>query len=147
MRDKILEAAETRDLNALRAAIERNETLPLFGASGDRPKSFATVIDFLKALSFDGEGVEILTLLESVLSAPFVKATQGVHVSWVWPADGLAPLPPESAGSQDTALMRWRYIAFADATAGKSEANAMIQRLAIGDDGTWHAFGVQSASG
>lgn len=153
MREKILEACESATLEALRPAIERNETLPLFGERGTRPASFATALEFLAARSYDGKGVETLRLLQAILEAPFVKAMHGVHVSWVWPSYGLAK--GKEADAADEKLSRWRCVSFADALAARAQQNSVsaedgsqsadpvsprLHRVTIGDDGTWHAF-------
>lgn len=158
MREKILEACETGTLDALRPAIERNETLPLFGERGARAASFATALEFLAARSYDGKGVEMLRLLQAVLEAPFVKAVYGVHVSWVWPSHGL--VNGKDGNEAETLMARWRFVSFADALAARVQQNATDQkpaddrvdrraqaptiprlhRVTIGDDGTWHAF-------
>ena len=138
MRSKILEACESGDIVQLRPAIERNETLPLFGTAGNRPKSFSTAIEFLKAKSFDGEGRETLLLLENILNAPFVRETAGVHVSWIWPAWGLV----ETRNSAETlAELKARCVSFGDFLASKNGAFPSLQRVSIGSDGTWHLFG------
>jgi len=138
MREKILEACESGEIEALRPAIERNETLPLLGESGDRPKTFASAIEFLRKRSFDGGGREILLLLENALNAPFVHARAGMHESWVWPAHGLVPVDR----AQEPLPAEWLgCISFADFLAAKNAAMTRIQRVTIGQGGTWHAFG------
>lgn len=138
MRDKILEACESGDIDQLRPAIERNETMPLLGVSGDRPRSFATAIEFLKSRSFDGQGRETLLLLENILSAPCVRETAGVHVSWIWPAWGLVET---NLQAEELAEQKARCISFGDFLASKNGAFPALQRVSIGADGTWHLFG------
>ena len=56
MRELILNAVKAEDIEELRPAIERNETLPIFATGPDRPRTFADVVEFLKKRSFDGQG-------------------------------------------------------------------------------------------
>lgn len=137
MREMILRACASGDIEQLRPAIERNEVLPLFGRMGDRPRNFATAIEFLRRASFDGRGRETLSLLVGVLGAPFAKISRGPDALYVWPA--LAVI--DTAAPDETArLERWRYVSFADFIA--AAANAPAHRVEIGEDGVWHAFGV-----
>lgn len=138
MRERILEACATGDIDNLRPAIERNETLPLFGRAGARAKNFATAVEFLRDASFDRKGRETLALLEAVLTAPFLRILRGPHVSYTWPSFALAP-PPEP--DEATRLHMARCIAFSDFAASQDRM-APLHRLDIGEDGTWHAFGV-----
>lgn len=138
MRERILEACATGDLDNLRPAIERNETLPLFGRAGARAKTFATAVEFLRGASFDGKGRETLALLEAVLTAPFMRITRGKHTGYHWPA--FAFVPPKDP-DEGTRLHMARCIAFAD-LAQSGDGAPPLHRLEIGEDGTWHAFGV-----
>ncbi|MDP4595008.1 MAG: hypothetical protein NWT00_10705, partial [Beijerinckiaceae bacterium] len=70
MREKLLEAAEEQDLNKLRACIERNEVMPLFGAPGKRPKRFSEAIDFRPSWAGDGQGRGRVSLRNAILPAP-----------------------------------------------------------------------------
>jgi hypothetical protein len=137
MRDLILKACESGEIEMLRPAIERNETLPLFGKAGDRPKSFAVTIEFLRNRSFDGKGRETLLLLEAILNAPFAKVTRGQHIQYVWPAFAVIETPSDD----ETRLLRLRSTAFADLSAAGPFNTGLIHRVEIGEDGTWHAFG------
>ena len=139
MREKILEACASGDIDKLRPAIERNEVMPLFGRAGDRPKNFATALDFLRARSFDGKGRETLLLLEAVFSAPFAKVTRGPHVGYQGPAFAL--LPPETIDVEQRAAML-RCVSFADLARSSAGGAPVYHRGEIGEDGTWHAFGV-----
>ncbi len=137
MRALILKACESGEIEMLRPAIERNETLPLFGKAGDRPKSFAVAVEFLRGRSFDGKGRESLLLLEAILNAPFAKVTRGQHIQYVWPALAVVEAPP----ADETRLLRLRSTAYADLLAAGFSNTASVHRVEIGEDGTWHAFG------
>lgn len=82
MHDLIVEAAKTGEIERLR---------PLLGLGDDQTQlSFGDVegdpIDFLKGLSGDPDGQEILAILEEVLSAGFVHLEAGTpNEIYVWP--------------------------------------------------------------
>ena len=59
IRQKILQACATRDIEALRIPIDWNEVRPLFERGSKRPPG-EDPVERLKALSFDGKGEEIL---------------------------------------------------------------------------------------
>ncbi len=139
MREKILEASATFNIEQLRPAIERNEVMPLFGRAGERPRSFAKAIEFLRNHSYDGNGREILLVLEAVFTAPFARVKRGPHVIFIWPAFALIP-PAEIDADQGEAMLR--CIAFADLVRDGFARRPPYHRGEIGEDGTWHAFGV-----
>ena len=73
MRDLILEACKSGDLEKLRPLLglgDEMTQLSLGDIDGDP-------IDFLKSLSGDPEGLEILAIMEEVLNAGFVQLDAG----------------------------------------------------------------------
>ncbi len=138
MRELILQACESGEIERLRPAIERNETLPLFGKSGDRPRSFAVAIEFLRNKSFDGKGRETLALLDAAANAPFATLTRGRSILYVWPALAVIDNP---SPDEEARLLRLRCTAFADLVTASAANAPPVHRLEIGEDGTWHAFG------
>jgi hypothetical protein len=136
MRESILEAAASGDVEALRPVIERNETMPIFGRGAERPRTFADAVEFLRRASFDGAGRETLRVLEAVLAQPYVKQTRGPATTYVWPAFALAPSEP---ADEDERLARYRCLRFAALSASGEDAPA-VERVGIGADGTWHFF-------
>ncbi|MGZ9116042.1 MAG: hypothetical protein ACXW3V_03745, partial [Methylocystis sp.] len=62
IRDKILAACETGEVEALRIPIDWNETRPLFAKSGAF-KAGTDPIEILKTLSFDRKGQETISLI------------------------------------------------------------------------------------
>ncbi len=133
MREAMLEAVGAKDIEALRPAIERNETMPLFARGPDRPRTFADAVDFLKRRAFDGQGRETLALIEAILMQPYVKTMRGPVVTYVWPAFALAPL--KEPGEDD---LRALYACIRFANIGAD--TPLIERIGIGADGTWHYF-------
>lgn len=132
MRELILEAVESGDIEDLRRAIERNETLPIFATGAQRPRTFADVVEFLKAQSFDGQGRETLAIIAAVFDQPYVKITRGPVVTYEWPAFAKAP-------NDDERREMWRCIRFAS-LASSPDKTPPIERIGIGADGTWHYF-------
>ncbi|MFN3889076.1 MAG: hypothetical protein ACK4MV_01675 [Beijerinckiaceae bacterium] len=132
MRDLILEAAQSGDIEELRPAIERNETLPIFSTGAERPRTFADAIDFLKKRSFDGQGRETLAIVAAIFEQSYVKITRGPAVTYEWPAFG-------KEHSDDERREIWRCMRFAD-LASSTDAPPKIERIGVGADGTWHYF-------
>lgn len=136
MREKILEAVLTRDIEALRPAIEWNETPPIF-ARGEKPRGFSQTITFLKARSFDGRGEEVLALLKAIFEQPYVKVARGPATTYVWPAFAMRQ-SPDPGPEQRLAMLR--CVRFSNLGLTNDIRLPLIERLGIGADGTWHYF-------
>ena len=136
IRQKILQACATRDIEALRIPIDWNEVRPLFErgvkrAPGEDP------IERLKALSFDGKGEEILTLLRNVLRQAYVIETRGNTKMFVWPAFALKP--PVDPTPDERQLML-ACVRFADLGRADKAGRPPPMRIGIAADGVWHYF-------
>jgi hypothetical protein len=138
MRELILEAVETGDVEDLRRAVERNETLPIFATGAQRPRTFADVVEFLKARSFDGRGRETLAIIAAIFEQPYARITRGPAVTYEWPAFAARSV---SDASEEERREMWRCIRFAGLFA-PDEKTPQIKRIGIGADGTWHYFSV-----
>ena len=136
MRDMILVAVRSGNIEDLAPAIEQNELPPEFGS--DAPGG---AIAQLKALSVDGSGRDLLAILADVLETEPAKLPIGRdhenNIVYVWPGLSEKPLDQLSA-AEHVALLRLM---------SPTEAKAMIDlknwtwwRLAIGADGTWLTF-------
>ena len=136
MRERMLAAVATGDIDALRPVIEFNETPPLF-ARGAKPVGFAAAVDFLKARSFDGKGHEILALLGAILEQPYVRVTRGPVEMFVWPAFAARQKPDPTAEER---LAMYRCARFANLLLTNDIGLPLIERVGIGADGTWHYF-------
>lgn len=132
MRELILEAVESGDIEDLRRVIERNETLPIFATGATRPRTFADVVEFLKAQSFDGQGRETLAIIAAIFDQAYEKITRGPVVTYEWPAFAKEP-------SEDERREVWRCMRFAS-LASSTDKTPAIERIGIGADGTWHYF-------
>jgi hypothetical protein len=133
MRDKILAACATGDIEALRIPIDWNELRPMFQKGG----APADPIETLKALSFDRKGRESLAIARAVLAQPFVKITRGPVTLYEWPAYARHPAPP---ADEDAARALWRCVRFADLARSNEQGRPHVTRLAIAADGVWHYF-------
>ncbi len=134
MRELILEACASGDIEALRPLIGSGANitqLSLGGLEGDP-------VNFLREISGDGEGHEILAILEEVLEAGFVHMDEGTpHELYVWPyffAYSLDKLDP-----------RQRVELFRIVTAGDYEDMKLFggynfYRAGITPEGQWAFF-------
>ena len=88
MRERILQAARSGDLEKLLLVMQSNETLPVF-SFGDEKDPIA----FWKANFPDSDGVEILATLIQILEAGFVHVAAGTPQDmYVWPYFAQTPL-------------------------------------------------------
>ncbi len=136
MRELILEAVDSGDIEDLRRAIERNETLPIFATGAARPRTFADVVEFLKTQSFDGQGRETLAIIAAIFDQAYTKITRGSVVTYEWPAFAARSM---SEASEEDQLEMWRCVRFANFASSRNTSLA-IERIGIGADGTWHYF-------
>ena len=136
MRDAILVAVRTGNIEDLRSALQWNEMPPVI-ASGkvDDP------IAYWKAVSGDGQGREILAILENTLAAGHTVLPLGRDVEnsklFVWPRFAemdLSKLKPEDE------VQLYRLATPADVKAMIATKRWTGYRIAIGAEGTWHSF-------
>lgn len=134
MRELIIEAARNADFEALR---------PLIGSGADRTQlSFGVVdgdpIDYLRSLSGDPEGYEILAILEEVMEAGYAIYDPGTaNEIYVWPYF--------AATSLDTLTPMQRVELFKLITSGdyedmRSFGAYIFYRAGITPDGRWRFF-------
>ena len=133
MRDAILSAARSGDIEALRPVVEWNELPPEVGA-GKEPDPIA----YWKRISADGDGRDILAILVSILEMPPAVVGGGsTPERFVWP--GIAEVPPGTlTPAQQVQLLRLMPVA--EAKTVRAAKTWKWYRLSIGVDGTWHAF-------
>lgn len=136
MREQILAAVHSGDVDDLKDAIEWNEIPPDFGAGAkDDP------IKHWKSFSTDGEGREVLAVIANLLALPPARLAIGKDPEnttvYVWPY--LAELPAGTLKPEEEVDL-YRIMPPAAAKAAKSAKDWKWWRLAIGADGTWHTF-------
>lgn len=136
MRDAILIAVASGDIEELRTAIEWNELPPEFGAPGNTDP-----IEYFRKVSKDGAGREILAILGDILSQPPAQLPIGPdhenNSVFVWPY--LSELPPGSLTPPQQVDL-YRLMPFAEAAELIKRGKWTWYRLAIAADGTWHIF-------
>ena len=135
MRELIMSAVRSGRIEDLRAAIELNASRPDFGIGDGDP------IQALSALSGDGQGREILAALGEILDMPPAALPLGRDLEnnliYIWPYLAARPLD-QLAGPEEVDL--FRLITPANAKEMREKKRWTWWRLAIGADGTWHAF-------
>ncbi len=133
MRERILAAARTGQLEAVLAVMQSSETMPIFSLDGDR-----VPIAYWRRNYPDSGGVEILAILTEILETGFVHVDQGTpEEMYVWPYFARAPLK--------TLTPEQKVDLFKIVTGGdyKDMLNAGTYnffRLGIGQDGAWRFF-------
>lgn len=136
MREAILTAVRAGRIEELRHAYELNELKPDLGV-----QPTADPIAHWKQISGDGGGLEILAVLAEILEAGYVALPLGRDLEnnriYIWPF--FAEVPPAALTPvQEVELLR--LVPPATVKDMKSTGKYTYWRLAIGADGTWHAF-------
>jgi hypothetical protein len=134
MRELLLEAVKSGDIEKLRPFIGSGDdkTLLSFGGLDGDP------IEFLKSMSGDGEGYEILAILQDVLEAGFVHLEKGTENEiFVWPyfyAVPLAKLTPQQR------VELYRLVTHGDFEDMLSFGSYNFYRVGITPQGRWQFF-------
>lgn len=134
MRELIIEAAATGDPEKLRALLGRgpSATRLAFGEIENDP------IDYIRSISGDGEGLEILAILIDLLNAGFVRIDAGgPEESYIWPYFAAVPLD-DLTPPQRVELLR--LVTAGDVEDMKTYGAYNFFRIGIAADGTWRFF-------
>lgn len=133
-RNLILEAARTGDVEKLRPLIglgDEQTQLSLGGIDGDP-------IKYLKELSGDDEGQEVLAIMEEVLSSGYVHLEPGTASDlYVWPYFFAIPLDRLTAAQR---VELFKIITAGDYEEMKTYGAYIFYRLGIAPDGKWSFF-------
>ncbi len=134
MRELIVEAAASGDIERLRPLLGKGPTQTQVTGSGGDEDPIAT----LKGLSGDQDGVEILAILLDVLSTGFVLADKGTpEEAYVWPYFAEKPLssltPPEKVDL-------FRLVTAGDFAGMEEFGSYNFYRVGITPDGQWKFF-------
>jgi len=133
MRERILAAARSGELQKLVTVIQSNETMPIFSPSEEK-----NPIAYWKANYPDSDGVEALSILISILEAPFVHVERGTpQEMYLWPYFARMPLKSLTPGQK---VELFRIVTGADYKDMLEFGAYSFYRLGIGPDGTWHFF-------
>ena len=133
LREQLLEAAVTGNLERLRPIFEANQEIPVLGTDdNDDP------IAQLKALSGDPDGREILAILIEVLDAGYVHVDVGTpEEMYVWPYFARYPLDNLS-GPQMVEL--FKLLTAGDYEDMKIYGTYLFYRVGIAPNGVWKYF-------
>jgi hypothetical protein len=133
MRDAILEAARSGDIEKMRAPIERNEMPPVFarGQKGD-------LVALLKNRAGDPQGRETLAILIDLLEAGWVRTNVGTpQEMYVWP--WFAEVPPDQL-TPPQVVEALRVMSPRDWAISLARGRYGFWKIGIAPDGTWHYF-------
>ena len=134
MRDLIVEACRSGDIEKLRPLIgtgDQMTQLSLGDIDGDP-------IAFLKGLSGDGEGQEILAIMEEVLSAGYVHVDAGTPQElYVWPYFFALPLDKLDAKQR---VELFKIVTAGDFDGMKQFGAYIFYRVGITPTGQWMFF-------
>ena len=133
LRDQILEAAKTGDIEKLRPIVDANGEAPQFGfTQADDP------VAYLKSQSGDAEGREILAILSEVLEAGYVHVDVGTtEEMYIWPYFARYPLDKLTAPQM---VDMFRLLTAGDYEDMKSYGTYLFYRLGITPTGEWRYF-------
>lgn len=134
MRQLIIEACETADIEALRPLLSQGE----HGTQVSSGTGAVDPIEFLKEVSGDGEGHEILAILQEVLEAGYVHLDPGEQSEvYLWPYFFAVPLD-SLTGPQRVEL--FRLVTAGDYEDMKAFGSYIFYRAGITPEGRWAFF-------
>lgn len=134
MREQILEACRSGNLEGLRALLGTGDTATQlsFGEAADDP------IEFLRAASGDGEGHEILAILAEVMEENFVRLDAGTSQElYVWPYFFAYPLDQLDAPQR---VRLFRLVTSGDYEGMLAFGGYNFYRAGITPEGHWAFF-------
>ncbi len=133
MRQRLLDAAYSGDMQRLKVVAQSNETPPIFSIN-----EIGDPIAYLKAQSGDGQGLEVLAILTDVLEAGWARINPGTpQEMFVWPAYAAMPLDHLEPGQ---VVELYKIVTSSDLEEMKSVGRYTFYTVGIGPDGTWHWF-------
>jgi hypothetical protein len=133
MRERILAAARTGDLAKLVAVMQSNAAMPVFSLTDD-----SDPVTYWKSSYPDSNGIEILSILVTILETGFVHADIGTpQEMYIWPYFARMPIKTLTAPQQ---VELFRIITGADYKDMMDFGAYAFYRLGIGPDGAWHYF-------
>jgi hypothetical protein len=136
LREVLIAAVESGEIERLRRAYDASDIKPDIGAPPE-----ADPVALWKSASGDGQGREVLAALSLILDAGYVVLPRGTDIEnnrlYVWPYFAEMPLD-KLTPRQEVELLR---LVPANVARGmKEKGKYTYWRVAIGADGTWHAF-------
>ncbi len=132
-RDRILAAARSGDLQKLVIVMQMNEAMPVFSFSDDKDPAA-----YWKANYPDSDGIEVLSILVTILESGFVHADKGTpQEMYLWPYFARMPVKSLTAVQK---VELFRILTGNDYKDMLDFGGYLFYRLGIGPDGTWHFF-------
>jgi hypothetical protein len=132
-RARILAAARTGDLAKVLAEMQAHPAMPVFSFSEDKDP-----VAFWKANYPDSDGIEVLSILITILRSNFVHVDQGTPQEiYLWPYFARLPL---KTLTPEQKVELFAIITGADYKDMIDFGAYSFYRLGIAPDGTWHFF-------
>jgi hypothetical protein len=132
-RERILAAAQSGDLQKLLTVMQMNETMPIFSFGSEKDP-----VAFWKTNYPDSDGIEVLSILLTILQTGFVHADKGTpQEMYLWPY--FTRLPVKNLTPEQKVEL-FRIITGSDYKDMLDFGAYSFYRLGIGPDGTWHFF-------
>lgn len=133
MREAIMDAARTGDIDRMQAVLEMSELKPMTG-SGPGEKA----IDFWRRTSADGAGRALLAAMLNVFDTNCARVDgKGGPDMYIWPGFSERPLTTITPVEE---VELYRIVPADKADPMKKAGKYQSYRGAIGADGTWHYF-------
>jgi hypothetical protein len=133
MRERILAAARSGDIDKVVTVMQSNDTMPVFSFSDARDPAA-----YWKANYPNSKGIEILSILVTVLETGFVHVDEGTPQEiYLWPYFARMPL---KSITPEQKVELFRLITGADYKDMIDFGAYVFYRLGIAPDGTWHFF-------
>ncbi|MDP2620377.1 MAG: hypothetical protein Q8P46_09400 [Hyphomicrobiales bacterium] len=133
LREQIIEAARSGDIERLRPILDGNGITPVFSFGGD-----TDAIQFWKDVSGDGEGRELLAIMIEVFEAGFVRVKHdGPSEIYVWPYFAEVPL---SGLSPEQQVELYKLVTAQDVKDMEEFGAYIFYRAGITPDGQWQFF-------
>ena len=134
MRSLLVEASKTGDIEKLRPLLGQDKAIPQLSLSAIEGDPIA----FIKGLSGDGEGQEILAIMEEVMNAGYVHLGEGTEENlYVWPY--FFGIPLEKLNPRQKVEL-FKIVTAGDYEDMKQYGAYVFYRLGITPDGRWAFF-------
>jgi hypothetical protein len=132
-RERILAAARSGDLQKLLGVMQAGGAMPVFSFTEDKDP-----IAFWKSTYPDSDGVEILSILSTILDTGFVHVDAGTPQEiYLWPYHARLPL---KSLTPEQKVELFRIVTGADYKDMVEFGAYSFYRLGISPDGSWHFF-------
>jgi hypothetical protein len=133
LREQIIDAARTGDIEKLRPILEGNGITPVFSFGGD-----TDAIAFWKEVSGDGEGRELLAIMIEVFEAGFVHVNRDDKTDlYVWPYFAEVPLDSLTPAQK---VELYELVTAQDVKDMEEFGAYIFYRAGISPDGQWQYF-------